>query len=175
MPQRQGRGFAAMDEEEQREISRRGGQASHGGSNGEEEDGEQESGQESGRGAAGSTEAAARGGRNSQGGGQSGGQSGGGQSGGQGAKRVISRTIRVLDEIESRIAELREELEQQGGGGGGEKEGGGRGGRGFAAMDPEERREIASKGGRAAHARGTAHEFDSEEAQEAGRQSHKNR
>jgi general stress protein YciG len=41
--------------------------------------------------------------------------------------------------------------------------------RGFAAMDEEERREIASMGGRAAHQRGTAHEFDAEEAREAGR------
>lgn len=41
--------------------------------------------------------------------------------------------------------------------------------RGFAAMDPEEQREIASKGGKAAHEKGTAHEFDSEEAREAGR------
>ncbi|MFO0950714.1 MAG: KGG domain-containing protein [Isosphaeraceae bacterium] len=41
--------------------------------------------------------------------------------------------------------------------------------RGFAAMDPEEQREIASEGGREAHRRGTAHEFDSEEAAEAGR------
>lgn len=41
--------------------------------------------------------------------------------------------------------------------------------RGFAAMDPEKQREIASEGGRAAHEKGTAHEFDSEEAREAGR------
>jgi hypothetical protein len=41
--------------------------------------------------------------------------------------------------------------------------------RGFAAMDKEAQRAIASKGGRAAHARGTAHEFTSEEAAEAGR------
>ena len=40
--------------------------------------------------------------------------------------------------------------------------------RGFAAMDPEEQRRIASKGGRAAHASGNAHEWDSEEAAEAG-------
>jgi len=79
----------------------------------------------------------------------------------------------VLDEIEARIAELRDELEEQEGGG--STGGGGGGGRGFAAMDPEERREIASKGGRASHANGTGHEFDSEEAREAGRQSHKNR
>lgn len=42
-------------------------------------------------------------------------------------------------------------------------------GRGFASMDPSKQREIASKGGKAAHAKGTAHEFTSEEAREAGR------
>ena len=51
--------------------------------------------------------------------------------------------------------------------------------RGFAAMDEEKQREIASKGGKAAHASGNAHEFDSEEARAAGRKgglaSHKNR
>lgn len=41
--------------------------------------------------------------------------------------------------------------------------------RGFASMDPEKQREIASKGGKAAHESGNAHEFDSEEAREAGR------
>lgn len=41
--------------------------------------------------------------------------------------------------------------------------------RGFASMDPAKQREIASKGGRAAHAKGTAHEFSPEEAREAGR------
>ncbi len=41
--------------------------------------------------------------------------------------------------------------------------------RGFAAMDPERQREIARKGGRAAHRSGNAHQFDSEEAREAGR------
>jgi uncharacterized protein len=41
--------------------------------------------------------------------------------------------------------------------------------RGFASMDPTKQREIASKGGRAAHLRGTAHEWSSEEAREAGR------
>jgi len=41
--------------------------------------------------------------------------------------------------------------------------------RGFASMDRSKQREIASKGGRAAHAKGTAHEFDSGEAREAGR------
>jgi len=41
--------------------------------------------------------------------------------------------------------------------------------RGFASMDPSRQREIASKGGRAAHAKGTAHEFTSDEARVAGR------
>ncbi len=45
----------------------------------------------------------------------------------------------------------------------------GKGNRGFAAMDQAKQREIASKGGRAAHAKGTAHEFTPEEAREAGR------
>lgn len=41
--------------------------------------------------------------------------------------------------------------------------------RGFASMDRNKQREIASKGGRAAHSKGTAHEWTSEEAREAGR------
>jgi hypothetical protein len=41
--------------------------------------------------------------------------------------------------------------------------------RGFASMDQDKQREIASKGGKAAHEKGTAHEFTSEEAREAGR------
>src|SRR3954467_5044098 len=41
--------------------------------------------------------------------------------------------------------------------------------RGFASMDRSKQKEIASKGGKAAHAKGTAHEFDSGEAREAGR------
>jgi uncharacterized protein len=41
--------------------------------------------------------------------------------------------------------------------------------RGFAAMDVEQQREIASKGGRAAHEQGTAHEFSPDEARAAGR------
>lgn len=41
--------------------------------------------------------------------------------------------------------------------------------RGFASMDPERQRQIASQGGRAAHQKGTAHEFSSEEARAAGR------
>lgn len=41
--------------------------------------------------------------------------------------------------------------------------------RGFASMDQEKQREIASKGGKAAHEQGVAHEFNSQEAAEAGR------
>lgn len=41
--------------------------------------------------------------------------------------------------------------------------------RGFAAMDKEKHREIASKGGKAAHELGRAHQFTSEEAREAGK------
>lgn len=41
--------------------------------------------------------------------------------------------------------------------------------RGFASMSSDKQRQIASKGGKAAHAKGTAHEFTSNEAREAGR------
>src|SRR5436309_14057586 len=41
--------------------------------------------------------------------------------------------------------------------------------RGFASMDAEKQREIAAKGGKPAHAKGTAHEFTADEARAAGR------
>lgn len=41
--------------------------------------------------------------------------------------------------------------------------------RGFASMDRNKQRDIASKGGVAAHAKGTAHEWTTEEARAAGR------
>ena len=41
--------------------------------------------------------------------------------------------------------------------------------RGFASMSAEKQREIASKGGRAAHVKGTAHEWSPDEARQAGR------
>ena len=51
--------------------------------------------------------------------------------------------------------------------------------RGFASMDRAKQREIASKGGKAAHQKGTAHEWTSDEARDAGRKgglaSHKRR
>jgi len=50
--------------------------------------------------------------------------------------------------------------------------------RGFAVMEPGRQREIASKGGRAAHEKGTAHRWSEQEAKEAGRKggaaSHRN-
>jgi general stress protein YciG len=41
--------------------------------------------------------------------------------------------------------------------------------RGFASMDPERQRQIAREGGKAAHLKGTAHEFTPDEARNAGR------
>ena len=41
--------------------------------------------------------------------------------------------------------------------------------RGFASMSPDKQREIASKGGRAAHEKGTAHKWTTDEARSAGR------
>src|SRR5436853_6037392 len=41
--------------------------------------------------------------------------------------------------------------------------------RGFASMNVERQREIARKGGKAAHEKGTAHEFTADEARAAGR------
>jgi general stress protein YciG len=41
--------------------------------------------------------------------------------------------------------------------------------RGFASMSPEKQREIASRGGKAAHRKGTAHQWSPDEARNAGR------
>ncbi|MBX4210432.1 stress-induced protein [Candidatus Parcubacteria bacterium] len=41
--------------------------------------------------------------------------------------------------------------------------------RGFASMDPNRQKKIASRGGKAAHEKGTAHEFSTDEARLAGR------
>jgi hypothetical protein len=62
----------------------------------------------------------------------------------------------------------------QGGGNKGNNQSGDTSNRGFASMDPQKQREIASEGGKAAHASGNAHEFNSEEARRAGSMSHKN-
>lgn len=45
----------------------------------------------------------------------------------------------------------------------------GKGRRGFASMSPERQRAIASKGGKVAHSKGTAHEWTADEARAAGR------
>ena len=58
---------------------------------------------------------------------------------------------------------------------GNKQSGSGTSNRGFASMDPQRQREIASEGGKAAHQKGTAHEFTSEEARRAGSMSHGNR
>lgn len=55
---------------------------------------------------------------------------------------------------------------------GNQDQSGGQSNRGFASMDSDRQREIASEGGRAAHASGNAHEFNSQEAREAGSKSH---
>ena len=47
--------------------------------------------------------------------------------------------------------------------------------RGFAAMDQEKQKDIARKGGRAAHEQGVAHEWSSSEAREAGKKGGKSR
>ena len=57
----------------------------------------------------------------------------------------------------------------QGGNQSGNQGGRGESNRGFASMDREQQREIASEGGKAAHRSGHAHEFTSQEAREAGR------
>ena len=41
--------------------------------------------------------------------------------------------------------------------------------KGFASMDEAKQKEIASKGGKASHEKGTGHEFNSKEAREAGK------
>lgn len=41
--------------------------------------------------------------------------------------------------------------------------------RGFAAISPEKQKEIAKKGGRTAHQKGVAHQWDSNQAREAGK------
>ena len=55
-----------------------------------------------------------------------------------------------------------------------QQDNGRRSNRGFASMDPQRQREIASEGGRAAHRQGVAHEWSSEEAREAGRKGGQN-
>ena len=60
-------------------------------------------------------------------------------------------------------------MANQGNQGGNQGNRGGSDNRGFASMDDDKQRKIASEGGKAAHEKGTAHEFSSQEAREAGR------
>ncbi len=73
------------------------------------------------------------------------------------------------DQQQQEVSRLNEE--STGNGRGDAENGSGRriSNRGFAAMDPEKQKEIASEGGRAAHRQGVAHEWSSDEAREAGR------
>jgi hypothetical protein len=93
----------------------------------------------------------------------------------------MSDAARVLDnQPKEYIMASSNQGNNQGSKGGSQQSGGNQGSqgdtsnRGFASMDPDKQREIASEGGRAAHASGHAHEFDSEEARKAGSMSHKN-
>ncbi|HVE77463.1 MAG TPA: KGG domain-containing protein [Gemmatimonadaceae bacterium] len=98
----------------------------------------------------------------SDGAGDRGGQRAAGGTGGEGREET-ARNINTVDERGTTGT---------GGSTTGRTRGGSRSGRsnrGFASMDPAKQREIASKGGRAAHEKGTAHEFDSNEARQAGR------
>jgi len=63
----------------------------------------------------------------------------------------VARALRIRGQEERTVNETRKER------------------RGFASMSADKQREIASKGGRAAHQKGTAHEWSSDEAREAGR------
>ena len=71
--------------------------------------------------------------------------------------------IRNEQEFSTATAETQNTTVQQGN----ERQGTSR--RGFASMDRERQREIARKGGRAAHEQGVAHQWSSEEARAAGR------
>lgn len=74
----------------------------------------------------------------------------------QGATEVANRNDSIEGETETSPAEAKTRARATG----------------FALMDPERRKAIASAGGKAAHARGTAHRFDSQAASEAGRRAH---
>jgi general stress protein YciG len=151
---RSSRGFGSMDREEQREIARMGGEASHGGRRWEEEDydrgrssryEDEDRGRNSGRRGFAAMdpeeqrEIARMGGRASHGG----------------------RRWEDNDDRYENSRSSRNENED------GRSRSSRSSERGFAAMDPEEQREIASMGGRAAHRSGRAHEWDSREARRA--------
>src|SRR5437764_2887405 len=92
--------------------------------------------------------------------------------------RFVTRMVFCLSQVGSagQFTQAQEAImaSNQGGGNKGNNQSGDTSNRGFASMDPQKQREIASEGGKAAHASGNAHEFNSEEARRAGSQSHKN-
>lgn len=147
MPQQSNRGFAAMDPERQREIASEGGRAAHASGNAHEWNSEE------------AAEAGRRGGQASHHQNAAFHHNMAGYHHGQ-AARHHGEGNREQWELHSRAAESHGEQAS---------EHAGRARRGFAAMDPERQREIAAEGGRASHASGHAHEWDSQEASEAGR------
>src|SRR5690348_11123539 len=82
-----------------------------------------------------------------------------------------NRGLGAMDDQQSEISRMSNEN-----GNGRSAEGGktGRSNRGFASMNPQKQKEIASLGGRAAHKMGVAHEWSSEEARAAGRKGGQN-
>jgi len=147
-----GRGFAGMDPDRQREIAAEGGRAAHASGNAHEFNSREarEAGSHSHDGQ-----------QQQQGGSR--GQQGGGSEGGRGSQQ----SQQGGSQGQQGGSDGGREQQSQGGGSQGQQ-----GGRGFAGMDPERQREIAAEGGRAAHASGNAHEFNSREAREAGSHSH---
>ena len=75
----------------------------------------------------------------------------------------------MAEQNERGTTSLEAQGSQQGQGGQQAQGGQRRSNRGFASMDPSRQKEIASKGGKAAHAKGTAHEWTPDEARQAGR------
>jgi uncharacterized protein len=86
----------------------------------------------------------------------------------KGRRGRVPRCARVIPPEEMQMASNKQDTDK------GSKQSG-TSTRGFASMDPDRQREIASEGGKAAHEKGTAHEFTSEEARRAGSMSHGNR
>lgn len=87
----------------------------------------------------------------------------------QGREEQSSHGFGPMDNQQQEISRMGNNSSENGRGESEEGEGRRSSNRGFAAMDPEKQKEIASEGGRAAHRQGVAHEWSSEEARAAGR------
>jgi general stress protein YciG len=152
-----GRGFASMDREEQREIAHMGRRASHGGRRYEED-----SDGRSSRSRSRDYDDGGNGHSSDRGRGWFGDREGHAEAAERGwEERGRSNRSRRDDEGDDRYESRRGSRTNRSSDRGE--------GRGFASMDPEEIREIASMGGRAAHEAGTAHEWSSSEARRAAR------